>query len=175
MKIHCPKSIPFEKIADIVALINSVYTLTEGSIFETNYARTNIEEIEGLIQEKNLLVAQEGEEIMGVVKVGRLDKGRATFGMLSVRKSHWGKGIGRQLVQACEDFARENNCSYLQIEILRSHEIPMLHKDRLYTWYKKMGYQFQQEIPVEEMYPDIVPQMVHPGIIQVFLKELTCP
>ena len=172
MKVHCPLFIHPEKVGKIVALINSVYTLTEGSIFEPNYVRTHVEEIERLIKRGNLLVAQEGEEIMGVVKVGRLDKEIATFGMLSVRKSYWGKGIGRQLVQACEDFARENNCSYLQIEILRSHEIPMLHKDRLYTWYEKMGYQFQKEIPVEDMYPDIVPQMIHKGLIQVFLKKL---
>ena len=161
-----------EELRQVVHLINLAYDLTEGLMFEPGYERTSEREISHLAAKGQLLVAEQEGEIWGVVKVGQKGNRTATFGMLSVQEKHWGKKIGKALVQACERWAHDHCCTHLEIEILRSHEISMPHKDRLYTWYEKMGYLFQGEIAVEEMYPAIVPQIIHKGVIQIFRKEL---
>ena len=161
-----------EQIKQVTHLINLAYELTEGMMFEPGYQRTNPLEISTLIANSQLIVAEKGGEILGVVKVGQKEDSLATFGMLSVLEKYWGKKIGKALVLASERWAQGRRCSHLEIEILRSHQIPMPHKDRLYAWYEKMGYLFQGEIAVEEMYPAIIPHIIHKGVIQVFRKEL---
>lgn len=173
MTYRIRNSLRSEEVNHITHLINWAYEQTEGIMFEPGYTRTSKSEVKKLAQKGQLLLAEDENEIMGAVKVGKKEADRATFGMLAVSDKHWGKGVGKVLVEACENWAKEQQCSLLEIEILRSHHIMMPHKDRLYTWYEKMGYFFQKEIPVKEMYPDIVPQIIQEGVIQVFVKELT--
>ena len=156
-------------------IINEAYELTEGLMFKDNYVRTQIGEIEKKVARKAILGARIGETIIGGVYTEPLDEEKSTFGMLAVDPNYMGMGIGKQLVIAAEERALSLGRSFMNIEIVRSHEIPMPHKDMLFTWYQKLGYEFLGESPIESMYPHIVSDIIHTGVIQLFQKPLRVP
>src|SRR3954453_13351657 len=74
--------------------------------------RTNDAEVLKLIERDAFLVAEDGGRIEGAVHV------RATgtvgyFGMLAVSKSAQGKGLGKTLTHAAEDYCRDRGCTVM--------------------------------------------------------------
>ncbi|MEM9719847.1 MAG: GNAT family N-acetyltransferase [Bacteroidota bacterium] len=171
-----PKSLRGENdLHRLTQLINEAYALTEGPMFRENYVRTNAGEIEKKFEKHTLLGAWVKEVIVGGVYVEKLTDGISTFGMLAVDPAYMGLGIGKQLVQAAEERSLELGCSHMKIEIVRSHKISMPHKDVLHAWYQRMGYEFLGESSIESIYPNIIPDIIHEGVIQLFQKSLTVP
>ena len=65
---------------------------------------------------------------------------RAYFGLLSVDPARQGEGIGRVLIDAAEDFAREHGCRYMDIRVVNLRtELP--------PRYRKLGYVQTREEP----------------------------
>ena len=61
------------------------------------------------------------------------------LGMLSVLPTLQDKGIGRQLLQACESFAKENNCHAIFMTVISS-------RHELLNWYERRGYKRTGEV-----------------------------
>ena len=159
----------------ITQIINEAYDLTEGVMFKENYVRTHVGEIEKKVKKNTMLVARIGEEIVGGIYTEQLDKEKSTFGMLAVDPNYMGMGIGNKLITAAEERALQLGSRFMNIEIVRSHKIPMPHKDVLFTWYQRLGYEYLGERLVESMYPQIISEIIYEGVIQVFQKSLKVP
>jgi ribosomal protein S18 acetylase RimI-like enzyme len=73
---------------------------------------------------------------------------RLYLGMLSVSPFAQGKGIGKKLLTAADEFAREQQCSSIYMTVITV-------RDELIAWYERNGYQKTEKIipfPVDERY-----------------------
>lgn len=95
------------------------------------------------------LVAEEDQAIAGCVYV-ELHGSRAYLGLLSVNPFRQKAGLGRRLVAAAEEFARELGARAMDLTVVN------LRKE-LPPWYAKLGYSVIGEEPIrEEMVPRIL-------------------
>ncbi|KAK4211597.1 hypothetical protein QBC37DRAFT_375863 [Rhypophila decipiens] len=78
-------------------------------------------------------------DIAGCIKVHMADEKTATFGILTSAQAYRGKGIGRQLVQFAETWAREHGAVKMQMELLFANGWHHPLKTRLAEWYSTRG------------------------------------
>jgi len=83
-----------------------------------------------------ILKYQEDDELLGCVYL-QLQGATLYLGMLSVSPDHQAKGIGKQLMKAAEDYAREHNCSRIEMNVISARQ-------ELIDWYKRNGYQLTE-------------------------------
>ena len=142
------------KVSRIVDLINEVYDEAEKDLWKIEGSRINKEVLQKMIQERTILVSSIENEIIGVVSVSEITSAIAGFSMLSTHKAHQGKGIGRTLINAVEEWAKGEKYAIMQLELL----IPKTHKnaskEMLTNWYTQLGYQKTKTEPFENSYPD---------------------
>jgi predicted N-acetyltransferase YhbS len=134
------------ELCDAVAInrvVNAAYRVED--FFKVG-DRTNLAEIVNYLQHETFLVARdEDDEVVGAVRVS-LHGERGHFGMLSVTPDVQGSGLGRRLVQAAEQFAREAGCTWMDLEVASPRlELP--------PFYRKFGYELSgtAEWPAEEL------------------------
>jgi len=68
--------------------------------------------------------------------------------MFSVSPSAQGKGIGKKLLAAADDYAREHNCASIFMTVITVRE-------ELIAWYERNGYRKTGKVvpfPVDERY-----------------------
>lgn len=103
-----------EDIEDIVALINSAYRGESSKAGWTTEAgflggqRTDAEEVARLIaaSDSMMLLCRDGTELIGCVHLERAGR-RAYLGMLTVKPTLQGRGIGKRFMEVAERTARE--------------------------------------------------------------------
>lgn len=103
-----------EDAQEIAALVNSCYRGDSSRVGWTTEAdlldgtRTDRDDIVRLMTapDSKFLVLVEGNEIIGSVHVQKEDAAACYLGMLVVKPTLQGGGIGRQVMEAAEDFAR---------------------------------------------------------------------
>lgn len=83
-----------------------------------------------------MLLAKEDGKIVGTASLSRLPRRMAHRGDLSVtvRKSHWNRGIGSQLLQAIFAFAADNGFTIIDLQV-RSDNL------RAIGLYRKFGFE----------------------------------
>jgi GNAT superfamily N-acetyltransferase len=98
---------------------------------------------------------EEQEQVLGCVKVEASQVQDPDDPLLGQTCGEWGcfavaideqhQGHGRRLVQAVENYARnELGCTWLQLELLSPAHERHAHKDRLREWYTtRLGYQLK--------------------------------
>ncbi len=127
-------------ITKITVIINTVYAETEGAIYKPGRARCYEAGIREIIKDKMMIVALHKSEIVGSVTLLKRKDGFVEFGMLAVDPQFQKRGIARNLVEACENWARENRYSELGLSILEARDFRLPFKDYLKIYYEKMGY-----------------------------------
>ena len=115
----------------ISRVINAAYRVED--FFKVG-DRTDAGEVAEFIERETFLVARgEDGDVTGVVRVS-VDGVRGHFGMLSVAPQAQGTGLGRALIAAAEDFAREHGCTWMDLEVASPRlELP--------PFYRKFGYE----------------------------------
>jgi len=137
----------------VVQLVNQVYEQAQAGMWTQRGVRTTPQEIESLVQEQRLFVAQDTEtqRIVGCIKVVRLpgEDSVGEFGMLAVDPSMRGYGMGKKLIHLAEDWAREQRCREMQLELVAPRD--WHHPTREFTrkLYAKLGYVPQRVEPFE--------------------------
>ena len=123
----------------LVILINAAFQVE--AFFKVG-DRTSHEEILQLMTSGEFLIEAEADGVSGCVYVTR--KGdRAYFGMLSVDPSKQGQGLGRRLIDAVEQHARDGGCLFMDIHIVDlREELPGL--------YRRFGYAEQGTLPFSD-------------------------
>lgn len=139
----------FAEIEDIPALITVINAAFEVEKVIIDGDRTNASELTDLLEKGMILIAEDGKELVGSVYI-ELRGDAAYFGLLAVSPDKQGKGLGRFLVEAAEDFAREEGCSQMTMRIVdQRKELP--------AFYEKLGYRVTSEEPFPEGFETLVP------------------
>ena len=132
-----------EDIPELVTLINSAYRgeaskkgwTTEADLLKGEL-RTDIPTLTSLFNNLQAVILKciSAENIInGSVYLEKQKRG-LYLGMLSVSPLLQASGIGRQLMFAAENYARENNCSCIFMNVISV-------RPELIAWYERLGYQ----------------------------------
>lgn len=127
-------------VFDITNMINTVYEIAEAGMWMVGTPRLIPSETAELISKGEIFIARLGEQIVGNVRIRRIDERTFEFGILVCRLDLQGQGIGRALVQFAENFSRENGGEVIQLELLFPKSWEQKSKNVLKSWYERMGY-----------------------------------
>lgn len=84
--------------------------------------------------DRTILIAFDGDALIGCVEVRRADMGRSALGLLSVRPDRQAAGTGRRLVAAAEGYAREHHrAARMEMTVIAA-------RGELIAWYERQGY-----------------------------------
>lgn len=134
----------------ILSLINAAFQVER---FFKNQDRLTIEDLQAHFKTGTFLLSEDAGRIIGCIYVKRSGE-RAYFGLLSVDPSRQKTGIGRRLVAAAEEFARETGARYMDLRIIHL-------RTELVEIYGKMGYQITGTEPYPAERNHMLTQPVH--------------
>jgi GNAT superfamily N-acetyltransferase len=157
----------------LTALINDVYVVAEKGLWLDGTPRTTPAEVAELIAAGEIAVARAGEQLVGAVRLQRLRTGEGEFGMLVADPAYRGTGVGRELVQFAERWARDQDLATMQLEILTPREWAHPSKEFLKAWYTRIGYRQVRTGQIEESYPELAPHLATPCDFVIYHKDLT--
>lgn len=136
-----------EDVPLLVSLINSAYRgevskkgwTTEAELLEGEL-RTDIPTLTEVMSRPHAVILKyttAGRVIIGSVFLEKQERG-LYLGMLSVSPLQQAGGIGKQLMQAAEVYAKENNCPCIFMNVISV-------RSELISWYERLGYQLTGE------------------------------
>jgi GNAT superfamily N-acetyltransferase len=135
-------------LPNLMALINQAF-LVETFFIQGN--RLSPEDTLAYFKKGRFLLAQENSTLAGAIYV-ELRGDRGYFGLLSVDPTRQKSGLGRRLIAAAEEFAREMGAHHMDITVVNLRtELP--------PFYRKLGYTENGTAPVR---PDMVPRLLQP-------------
>ena len=136
--------------ADIEALNNLLNTAYRGEDSKKGWTseadlisgtvRTNQQEIHDLITQQNtvfLKYVDVNNVVCGCVNL-QINKTSLYLGMLSVVPTMQAHGIGKKLLLAAEDYAKQNKCNRIYMTVISV-------RSELIDWYKRNGYDLTGE------------------------------
>lgn len=159
-------------IERITALINEVYETSEKGLWTDGAARTTTREVAELTRAGEIAVATLGEQIVGCVRVQRLEDGSGEFGMLAADPANRGIGIGRDLVRFAEGKCRDDGATVMQLELLVPRTWSHPSKDALAVWYGRIGYRVVRAGTLDEANPALAPLLATPCDFLIYHKDL---
>jgi ribosomal protein S18 acetylase RimI-like enzyme len=134
----------------ILKLVNSAFQVES---FFKNRDRLDADDLARHFQQGKFLLAEEDGNLAGCIYVTRHDD-RAYFGLLSVDPSHQKNGVGRRLVSAAEEFARETGARFMDLKLIHLRtELPGI--------YEKLGYHICGTEPYPAERSHMLTQPVH--------------
>ncbi len=143
--------IRFAEESDLPALTDLINKAFKVEAFFITGDRLTLEEAFAYFQEGRFLVAEEKGAIAGVVYV-ELRGERSYLGMLSVAPNLKGTGLGRRLMAAAEEFAREMGSHHMDLTVVNLRtELP--------PFYRKLGYIENGTEPIRN---HMVPRVTQP-------------
>jgi GNAT superfamily N-acetyltransferase len=157
----------------ISELANEVYAVAEAGIWTDGATRTSVGEIAELTGAGQIAVARMAAQVVGCVRMQRLDERTGEFGMLCADPSHRGVGIGRELIRFVERQSRADGVSTMQLELLQPREWTHPAKQFLAEWYSRIGYRVTRTGTIDEAYPELAPLLATPCDFVIYRKELT--
>lgn len=122
-------------------LINSAYRGESSKAGWTTEAdmlggqRTDEEDLKTIISKPGctfLKYTNDASEITGCVRLEKHGE-KLYLGMLTVKPTLQNSGIGKQMMQASEQFAREQNCKSVYMQVIKG-------RTELIAWYERQGY-----------------------------------
>ena len=163
-----------QEINVIVQLINQVYLLTEKDFWPHNgqYERTNKNEIEHFIRNKELIIATKSQEIVGAAHIYHLKENICGFGMLVSSPKYRGIGIGSFLMKHIEDWASSNHYKTIQLELLKPVEYKHPDKEFLTSWYTRLGYKYVSKTSYLDLYPKQASLLKVPSNFEILQKNI---
>jgi GNAT superfamily N-acetyltransferase len=117
-------------VPQLVSLINVAFAVERAFV---DRDRTDVDDIAGYL-EKGVFLIAEGDDgdADGCIYV-ETHGDRGYIGMLSVRPAHQGRGLGRRLMAAAEQYCRAAGCRVVDIKIVNLRlELP--------GFYRSLGY-----------------------------------
>lgn len=134
----------------ILTLINKAFEVER---FFKNRDRLSAEELRSTFKSGIFLVSEEAGAITGCIFVKKTGD-RAYFGLLSVEPSRQKSGVGRRLIAAAEEFARETGARFMDIRVIHLRtELPVI--------YAKLGYHVTGTEPYPSERNHMLTQPVH--------------
>jgi GNAT superfamily N-acetyltransferase len=159
----------------ITALVNDVYAVAEDGLWTDGATRTTVDEVAALTRAGQIAVARLRGEVVGCVRVQRLDEMTGEFGMLAADPAHRGVGVGRELVRYAERKCRADGLGAIQLELLVPRDWSHPTKEFLDAWYTRIGYRVARTGTIDEAYPALAPLLATPCDFVIYHKDLAAP
>lgn len=156
----------------VTELTNEVYAVAEEGLWTEGATRTTVDEVAELTRGGEIAVARLGDEVVGSVRIQRLDEYTGEFGMLVADPAHRRIGIGRELIQFAEGKCRAEGASTMQLELLVPRNWTHPVKVFLDAWYTRLGYSVARTGTIDEAYPALAPLLATPCDFVIYSKEL---
>ncbi|MEH7223230.1 GNAT family N-acetyltransferase [Bacillus sp. JJ1566] len=175
IEIHmlpCNESTNLVEMEHIANIVNRVYEASEGSLWIPGASRTTAAEIAELTNSGEIAVAQTMGQIIGCVRVRRINQETGEFGMLAVDDKYQGTGIGRELIRFAEQKCQNEQLRKMQLELLVPQEGTHPDKVILKNWYSRIGYQPIHTETIDASFPRLAEMLAIPCKFIVFQKEL---
>jgi GNAT superfamily N-acetyltransferase len=157
----------------ISELANEVYAVAEAGLWTDGATRTSVGEIAELTGAGEIAVARMGGQVVGCVRLQRLDERTGEFGMLCADPSRRGEGIGRELIRFAERQARADGANTMQLELLQPRDWTHPTKQFLAEWYSRIGYRVTRTGTIDEAYPELAPLLATPCDFVIYRKRLS--
>ena len=157
----------------ISELANEVYVVAEAGLWTDGATRTSVAEIVQLTRVGQIAVARMGGQVVGCVRVQRLDERTGEFGMLCADPAHRGIGIGRELIRFVERKSLADGLGTMQLEVLVPRDWTHPTKQLLVEWYSRIGYRIVRTGTIDEAYPELAPLLATPCDLLIYRKDLT--
>jgi len=143
--------IRFADATDVPALMALINKAFQVETFFIVRDRLTMEEAHALFEKGRFLLAEENSVLAGVVYV-ELRGDRSYLGLLSVDPNLQKSGLGRRLMAAAEEFAREMGSHHMDLTVVNLRtELP--------PFYRKLGY---AEVGTAPIRPEMVPRVTQP-------------
>lgn len=159
-------------VSHLTDLINRVYDVAESGMWKPNVLRTTKNEVRKYLESSQLILTELNGMIVGSVHVEKLEDDVTEFGMLVSSLEHRGIGIGSKLVQAAEQWAKDNGCKTMRLTLLTPRSWKHPSKEFLKEWYSRIGYKPQFTEPLEKTYPEKLQELATDCDYTVWLKPL---
>ena len=173
IKLIAPEDASNEVVVDeLVRIVNAAYAVGESGLWLEGTARVGSAEIAEAIRGSGMLAATRDDRLVGCAYVRPLDAGTADLGLVSAAPDQWGSGIGRELVRSAEELMRSRGAMTMQLELLVPKGWVHPQKDRLNSWYSRLGYRVVRSAPFEQVAAHLAPQLAVPCEFLVFRKQL---
>jgi GNAT superfamily N-acetyltransferase len=127
----------------LMALINAAFIVER---FFIDVERIQLEEVRQLQQSGVFVVTGE----MAACVYVELRGDRGYMGLLSVDPKRQGTGLGRMMVEAAEEYAREKACGWMDLRVVSV-------RDDLPPFYRKLGYAEAGTEPFDSEHPTKMP------------------
>ena len=155
-------------------IVNEAYAIGEKGMWNTNAERTTAQELRNKARNKQLIIAEYNNKLVGSVVVNILEeKNTAEFGMLAVQFENRNKGIGYQLIQKAEEWAKTKGSKYMRLELLTPCNWKHPDKEILKDWYKKLGYLPQYKESLDKAHKNLIPHLITECDFTIYTKTLT--
>ena len=139
--------------ADLDSILNLVNSAFQVERFFKNQDRLTAEDLQSHFNSGTFLLTEDAAAITGCIYVSHHGD-RAYFGLLAIDPSRQKTGIGRRLVAAAEEFARETGARFMDLRIIHlREELPRI--------YEKLGYQVTGTAPYPTERNHMLTQPVH--------------
>ena len=161
-----------ELVAAITELVNEVYAIAEKGLWTEGTKRTDADEVAELVRTGQLAVARQDGELVGCVRIQRLDEVTGGFGMLAVAPQYQAIGAGRRLVEFAEEQIAADGRRVMQLELLVPTSWTQPTKQWLGDWYSRLGYRLVRSEPLVETYPHLAPLLATDCRSLVYHKQL---
>jgi len=159
-------------VDELAGLVNRVYADAEAGLWADDAPRTTAPEMADLIAAGQIAVARAEQEIVGAVRIQRLDTGKGELGMLVADPDHRGTGVGRELVRFAERWSHEQGLDTMQLEVLVPRHWTHPSKEFLKAWYTRTGYRPVRTGQLEESYPELAPLLATQCDFVIYRKDL---
>lgn len=129
------------QLADLAQMINEIYTESEKGLFNPGLLnRTSASELQTMILQNELMILSIDGQIKGCAQVVIVESRILKFGMLTIDNSLRGQGYGKIMINAIEDYAKQQGYSLMQLELLTPKTWVQSHKEFLRQWYMRLGF-----------------------------------
>ncbi|QJD94691.1 GNAT family N-acetyltransferase [Mucilaginibacter robiniae] len=129
-------------VPEIAALVNSAYrgeTSKQGWTSESHLLdgiRIDEEELKSYFAQSHITMLKcvsDTGEIIGSAYLEKVKDDKLYLGMLTVKPTLQAQGVGKQLLTATEDYARQHGCTTIKISVITTRK-------ELIAWYERHGY-----------------------------------
>jgi GNAT superfamily N-acetyltransferase len=144
-------------VDEITKLTNQVYATAEEGMWVDGATRTTPGEVGEMIAAGQIAVARTDGQVVGSIRVQRLDDGVGEFAMLVAHPARRGEGVGRELVSFAEELSRQRGLATMQLELLVPRGWSHPTKEFLHAWYTRIGYRPVRTGSMEDSYPQLAP------------------
>lgn len=173
VRLLAPEQAGDEVLVDELArIVNGAYEVGEAGLWLEGATRTERGEIAEAIRRGGMLAATLEGRLVGCAYVRPLEAGTADLGLISTAPDQWGKGVGGQLVRSAEELMRSRGVTTMQLEVLVPKGGAHPEKERLRTWYTRLGYRVVRSAPFEQVAGHLASQLAGPSEFLIFHKRL---